>query len=431
MQDTTVSGIRFASDSGAKSRRRFFSRAVRHANEDELLARVLITSWSLATGRTLRGVAAAVADRGRADQLLGRRPHPGAQNGDRMTLTASQDDWLRVRSYLQEHRHALAVDAAGDYPAERRMAGTPLLAAPEWQPAEPVPLHDIELEFIPRPRRPRPAAAPPDRRRAAAARAAGRDPLPRYSDALRDLAAPAVFENRPTYRLTEADLAKPRLAFTRGRYFDGVDTGEAAAHEYAATRLGGRRAPPGQPAAGLRARIADPCDLSRRPANLAITTLTLRFDAATGRASFLLHWRDPAKVGHAGGMYQVIPVGVFQPSGEASWHEREDFSLWRCMLREFDEELRGTPGRVRGGAGGLRLLAVRPAHGRRAGPGPDPGVVPGPRRRPADLRHRPAHRGGDRQPGVRRAVQPGPAAATTRAACSRRGSSPPTSSTAS
>ena len=56
MQDTTVSGMCFASDSCAKSRRRFFSRAVRHANEDELLARVLITSWSLATGRTLRGV---------------------------------------------------------------------------------------------------------------------------------------------------------------------------------------------------------------------------------------------------------------------------------------------------------------------------------------------------------------------------------------
>ena len=55
MQDTTVSGMCFASDSGAKSRRRFFSRAVQHANEDELLARVLITSWSLATGRTLRG----------------------------------------------------------------------------------------------------------------------------------------------------------------------------------------------------------------------------------------------------------------------------------------------------------------------------------------------------------------------------------------
>lgn len=56
MQDTTVAGMCFASDSGAKSRRRVFSRAVRHANEDELLARVLVTSWSLTSGRTLRGV---------------------------------------------------------------------------------------------------------------------------------------------------------------------------------------------------------------------------------------------------------------------------------------------------------------------------------------------------------------------------------------
>ena len=158
----------------------------------------------------------------------------------------------------------------------------------------------------------------------------------RYSDALRDLAAPAVFENRVTYRLTEAQLTPgaSRLAFTRGRYFDGIDTGEAAAHEYAATRLGGRPA-------GLRALIADPCDLRRRPANMAISTLTLRLDRATGRASFLLHWRDPAKVGHAGGLYQVIPVGIFQPSGEAEWNERQDFSLWRCMVREFAEELCG------------------------------------------------------------------------------------------
>ena len=55
MQDTTVSTIHYASDSGANARRRFFSRAVYRPNEDELLARVLITSWSLATGRTLRG----------------------------------------------------------------------------------------------------------------------------------------------------------------------------------------------------------------------------------------------------------------------------------------------------------------------------------------------------------------------------------------
>jgi hypothetical protein len=243
----------------------------------------------------------------------------------------TEDDWLRERSYLQEHRYDLAVEAAGEYPADRSVAGTPLLAAPGWQPSEPVPLRDIQLELVP---------AAPDGFSPAAPDLAplpGRPDgtrYPRYSDAVRALAAPAVFENRPTYRLTEAELApgSSRLAFTRGHYFDGVDTGEAAAHEFAAARLGGRPAI-------LRALVGDPCDLRRRAANLAISTLTLRREG--DRASFLLHWRDPAKVGHAGGMYQVIPVGIFQPSGPEPWHERRDFSLWRCMLREFDEELRG------------------------------------------------------------------------------------------
>ena len=287
------------------------------------------------------------------------------------SLTASQRDWLRVRSYLSEHRHGLALDAAGDYPADLRVAGTPLLAAPGWQPAEPVPLPEVGLELTPA-QLPSPPAAPP----ALALGDAAAPLLPerpdgtrylRYSDALRDLAAPAVFENRVTYRLTEARLTTgltpgaPRLAFTRGRYFDGVDTGEAAAHEYAATRLGGRPA-------GLRALIADPCDLRRRPANLAISTLTLRLHRASGRASFLLHWRDPAKVGHAGGLYQVIPVGIFQPSGEAEWNEQPGFLAVAVhdpgVRRGTRRALGGL--RQRGRPGRLRFLAVRPADDRRA-----------------------------------------------------------------
>ena len=58
MQDTTVSGLHRASDSAANTRRKFSSRAIRRHEEDELLARVLILSWSLTTGRILReGVA--------------------------------------------------------------------------------------------------------------------------------------------------------------------------------------------------------------------------------------------------------------------------------------------------------------------------------------------------------------------------------------
>ncbi|MGC2003911.1 hypothetical protein, partial [Trebonia sp.] len=84
-----------------------------------------------------------------------------------------------------------------------------------------------------------------------------------------------------------------------------------------------------------------PWDPAARPAVIAAGALTLRHDRAAGTASFPLHWRDPARVGHAGGMYQVIPVGIFQPSGEAPWNEANDFDLWRGMLREFAEELLG------------------------------------------------------------------------------------------
>jgi hypothetical protein len=252
-------------------------------------------------------------------------------------LTPSERAWLTVRSYLVEHRYDLAVAAAEDYPPDRRMAGTPLLAAPGWQPPAPVPLQDIRLELSDAdPKAPAEAEVTP----LLPWRADGTR-YRRYSEAMGTLAAPLVFENRATYRLTGADLTSraPRLVFADGRYFDGIDTGEAAAHEYAAARLGDPG--PGQRAAGLRERYADPCDLRRRPANLAISTLTLRLDQSSGRASFLLHWRDPAKVGHAGGLYQVIPVGVFQPSGEAPRNRPHDFSLWRCMVREFAEELGG------------------------------------------------------------------------------------------
>jgi hypothetical protein len=254
-------------------------------------------------------------------------------------LTPGQREWLRVNAYLQANRHDLAVRAAAEYPARARFAGTPLLAPPAWRPAAPVPLADIRLEF-----RPRESPAVVDisglapyllPRRQDGAR------YGRFSDVIGDLAAPAVFENRPTYRLVQAGLtgAAPHLTFARGRFFDGIDVGSAAAHEYAAAELAAREDDPAEQR--LRAAIGDPCDLTARPAAMAISTLTLRHERATSTATFPLHFRDPARVGHAGGMVQVIPVGIFQPSGEAPWNEANDFDLWRGMLREYAEELLG------------------------------------------------------------------------------------------
>jgi hypothetical protein len=54
MQDTTVSHTPCASDSSAMSRCNLRVKPVDWGNDDELLARVLVTSWTLATGRILR-----------------------------------------------------------------------------------------------------------------------------------------------------------------------------------------------------------------------------------------------------------------------------------------------------------------------------------------------------------------------------------------
>jgi hypothetical protein len=249
-------------------------------------------------------------------------------------LTDSQREWLAVQGFLVAHRYELAVAAAGDYPAALRVAGTPLLADPRWLPDQPLDLEAVELTMSPEDEKNAPDGYPfdvisevvlplrPDGTR-----------YPNYSAVVADLSPPATFENRATYRLLEANLSTPGpMAFGRGTYFDGLDVGEACAHEYAASVMTGGPRP-------LREVIGAPWDLLRRPVNMAISTLTLRVDQAAGEATFLLHRRDAAKVGHAGGLYQVLPVGIFQPSGNALWNERNDFDLWRSIVREYAEEL--------------------------------------------------------------------------------------------
>src|SRR4051812_43926438 len=194
-------------------------------------------------------------------------------------LAASEQEWLRVRDYLREQRHMLDKAAAAQYPEIARVADTTLLASQNWIPRRPIPLADIELVFEPeRPFRPITESAissilprRPDGTRYRS-----------YSQALGEIATPSVFENRPTYRLLDADLSGPRgrMVFGRGRYFDGIDTGEAAAHEFAARQLDS-----GIPTT-LRDAIVDPCDITRRPTNMAISTLTIRQDRGPGESTF-------------------------------------------------------------------------------------------------------------------------------------------------
>jgi hypothetical protein len=218
--------------------------------------------------------------------------------------------WLEVRKTLRDNRFRLGIEAADRYPDLPRLAGSCLLTRPEWAPRLPVDLADITIILGESP----PLPALPDLA---------------YATTMAELDPPAVFEDRPTYRLLSATLTgRPRLEFGHGRYFDHIDTGEAAAHEYAA----------GGPTP-LRDAIGDPCDLTRRPANLALSVLTVR--SGRSGSTFFLHWRDPAMVGHAGCLYQVVPVGIFQAAGPG--RDDIDFSLWHLILREYAEELLGEP----------------------------------------------------------------------------------------
>lgn len=252
-------------------------------------------------------------------------------------LTASEQAWLDVRRYLREHRTALTEIAVAEYPSIDKVADSTLLTQQAWTLDRPIPLDEISLEFEPDTIYSGVTGTGEESAGALPTRSDG-SRHPSYADAIGTLTPPSVFENRATYRLLEADLSSryPRMRFGRGQYFDGINTGEAAAHELAAAHMGMLDT------CRLRNTIGNPCDLLRRPANLALSTLTIRHDRTRDRATCLLHWRDPAKVGHAGGLYQVVPVGIFQPSGEAAWNEQNDFSLWRNTVRELAEELLGT-----------------------------------------------------------------------------------------
>jgi hypothetical protein len=136
----------------------------------------------------------------------------------------------------------------------------------------------------------------------------------------------------------DVDGGSVRLSFGPGSYFDTINTCEAVAHELAVARRAGSVRMPDLP---FRSLIGDPCDLSRRPVNVAVSALTIRRSAPD--ATFVLHRRDSAKVAHGGGLYQVMPVGVFQPTGPGEGNRANDFDLWRSLAREYSEEFLGQP----------------------------------------------------------------------------------------
>ncbi|MEY9843057.1 transcriptional regulator with XRE-family HTH domain [Streptacidiphilus sp. BW17] len=258
-------------------------------------------------------------------------------------VRASQDAWRAVRRRLNTDRAVLADAAVQLYDPDLRVESTALLASPAWLAPEPVPLERVSLRWDSAPVAPildgtaheglatRPLRLPDQR-------------FDRYTLAVRYLDSPTLFENRPSYRLTGVrwdDDGTGELRFSLATYFDKLDLCEGIGHEFAAAaELGSARPRWGQLA--LRRAVGDPFDLRIRPMVPAITTLLLR-RRADGDSTFFLHWRDPGRVATAGGLYDAIPAGEFQPSSVLATPDGPDFDLWRNIVRELNEELLGAP----------------------------------------------------------------------------------------
>ncbi len=262
-------------------------------------------------------------------------------------VAVDQARWRQERRWLNQHRSELARLVVQLYPEELRVPDTPLIAGPGWIPDEPAELRSLRLTLDEQPHSvavdgneaetlpTRPLCAPGQW-------------FDRYTSAIRHLDPPRLFESRPSYRLLSDQPGGGTLHFGLAAYFDKLDISEALGHELAIACL---REPHGVPNVAeplrdelpFRSLIGDPFDPARRAIIPAVTTLTIRLRRYPAEPSFLLHWRDPAKVATAAGVYDVIPAGEFQPATVALWDRRNDFDLWRNIVREYSEELLGTP----------------------------------------------------------------------------------------
>jgi hypothetical protein len=269
-------------------------------------------------------------------------PYNGAADGS--APSAAADEWRLVRQTLNRNRHELTKVAAGMYWGPERIEGTPCLTLPGWMPAAPMDLDAVELSWTDGAPEPSVVGTDPET-------APYKPPGPggvrytRYSQAIRALAKPTLFENRGSYRLLDLawDSAGGRMEFGYTTYFDMLDVCEVLAHELAGAWMGvsGSDRKLSLEELPFRRHLGDLFDLTRRPVLPSINTLTIR--RGTEGDSIFLHRRGSCQVAIAGGQSHVIPAGVFQPSGIAPWNMAGDFDLWRSMLREYSEEMLGNP----------------------------------------------------------------------------------------
>lgn len=267
----------------------------------------------------------------------------------------SREEWLRVREARSPRIVRLAAQL---YPPEFRVRDSHVLAGPGWLLDEPIELDRVRLIWSsadnPTPR------LSGDQAHVLPLADNGSDYC-RYSHAVRDLVRPRLMENRLSYRLLDVARTPGGLTLTFGSttFFEAFDVKESLAHEFRAAWLRCGGCLPEWESLPLRKSISDPFDPRGILLSPGVITLTIRRDK-WGEHRFMVHQRDGAAVADGGDMYSVMPGGEFQPSSVASVDVRNDFSLWRNIMREFSEEFLGNPEHDGGGPSSIDYARDEP-----------------------------------------------------------------------
>ncbi|GGL24987.1 helix-turn-helix domain-containing protein [Nocardia jinanensis] len=276
--------------------------------------------------------------------LAGRSRHGSALHETSAAVASSRGRWRVQRHWLNRHRAELGDLAAQWHALENRVPRTTLIAGDGWLADRPLELQSLRLRLDERPQAVQTTGAEPETLSVRPLRIPS-TPFETYSSAVKHLDPPQLFESRPSYRYLGGSMSSRAMNFGLATYFDKLDVSEALAHELAAATMNHTEPTTAELRGKLpfRELVGDPFDTAGRAIVPAVTTLTLRLRRYPADPTFLLHWRDPARVATAAGVYDVIPAGEFQPSGVALWDRNNDFSLWRNIVREFSEELLGQP----------------------------------------------------------------------------------------
>lgn len=255
-----------------------------------------------------------------------------------------RDVFVETRQRISQDRHRLTEKALGLY-SERftdpRLPG--VLSSRDLIPDVPFRLSQLSVEVATR--QPMSSVTQTRAYRQLLPRLRSGRPIERYSDAIAEYCPPSLWFNGLSFALQAVTLhdTAPSIQVGTLRYFEGIDTSEALAHELALKPNG--KSMDDFP---LRGEIRNPLDFSRFRSLAAVSALTLRLK--DGGATFYLHERDPTKVAMAGGHFHLTPSGVYQPTSSDPITVIRDSSPILTLCREYAEEYLGVE-EARGSAG--------------------------------------------------------------------------------